>query len=78
MHDKVPLSVRALKAEVRAVAGPASRSSGGGRLLLKQFAKDAATVVVVLVCTVVAVAVLFNVVYSLMLLAGWLATGQGG
>ncbi len=40
--------------------------------MLKEIAKDAATVVVVLVCTVVAVLVLFMVVYRPMLLAGWL------
>ena len=45
--------------------------------MLKQIAKDSATVVVVLVCTVAAFAVLFIVVYRLMLLAGWLFLSRG-
>ena len=38
--------------------------------MLKEIAKDAATVVMVLVCTVAGIAVLFVVTYGLMLLAG--------
>ena len=38
--------------------------------MLKETAKDAATAVVVLVCTVAGIAVLFVVTHGLMLLAG--------
>ena len=49
---------------------PRGRRAAGGPALLKEIAKDAATVVVVLVCTVVAVIVLFWVTYSLIGLFG--------
>ena len=39
--------------------------------LLKEIAKDGATVVVLLVCTVAAVAVLLAVFYGVMGLVGW-------
>lgn len=42
-----------------------------GLALLKEIARDATTVVVLLVCTGAAVAVLFVVFYGVMGLAGW-------
>ena len=45
--------------------------------MLKEIAKDAATVVVVLVCTVAAVAVLFVLTYGLMLLTGRFLSWSG-
>ena len=45
--------------------------------MLKEIAKDAATVVVLLVCTVAAVAVLFVLTYGLMLLTGRFLSWSG-
>ena len=45
--------------------------------MLKEIAKDAATVVVVLCCTVAAVAILFVVTYGLMLLTGRFVSSWG-